>query len=84
MSKLLGNRNVREKYAFGRDLSTRIISLLPHVMVGRAGRGKRRLIKEEDLEQLIARAAEEGVDLWQLVRTHTPESLKCWLTKGVE
>lgn len=79
MKHLLSNADLRQEYGLGRDLATQVARLLPHVKTGRAGRGDRLLVKREDFEALIHRAAEERRDLWELARDFTPDTLRVWL-----
>lgn len=81
--KTLANGDIRQQYGLGRDLTTEVMQLLPHITLGRTGRGMKRLVKREDIETLLERAIEEGVDLWQLVRKHkgSPKNLWAWMTK---
>lgn len=81
---LLGNTDIRADYGLGRDLATRLARLLPHIKAGRSGRGDIVLVKREDLERLLNRAKAERLDLWDLSRTHTPESFEAWLNGEVK
>lgn len=76
---LLTNKDLRRDYGLGRDICSQLLKVLPHVCLGYAGAGQRRMVRREDVEELLKRAAKEGADLWQLVRQHTPESLIAWL-----
>ena len=76
---LLANRDLRLEYGLGRDLATRLGLLLPHVRLGATGRGEKRLVRREDVDRLIDRAAQDGADLWQLARTHDQVSLQAWM-----
>lgn len=78
-NELLSVGNLRSEYGLGRDLATRLVRLLPHVQVGRRGQGACLLVRRADFDFLVDRAAAERVDLWQLARQHTPESLQLWL-----
>lgn len=85
MSKELINiATLRHEYGLGRDLATRFARLLPHIKTGRSGRGERLLVRRADFERLISRAATERVDLWQLARQSTPESLQTWMNSAQE
>ncbi len=37
------------------------------------------MVRRGDLETLLSRATAERVDLWDLAKTHTPDSLRDWL-----
>ncbi|GGR22558.1 hypothetical protein GCM10008957_38240 [Deinococcus ruber] len=76
---LLANRDLRLEYGFGRDLATKLGLLLPHVRIGAMGRGEKRLVRREDVDRLIDRAAQDGADLWELAKTHDPASLQTWM-----
>lgn len=76
---LLANNDLRHEYGLGRDLSTQLARLLPHVKTGRAGRGDKLLIRRVDIERLIGRAMEERRDLWEISRSFTPQALAEWL-----
>ncbi|WP_425146173.1 hypothetical protein [Deinococcus sp.] len=76
---LLANTDLRFEYGLGRDLATRLGLLLPHVRVGTVGRGEKRLVRREDIDRLMQRAAQENVELWELAKGHTPETLQVWL-----
>lgn len=78
-SELLSIGDLRSEYGLGRDLATRLVRLLPHVQVGRRGRGAYLLVRRADFDFLVNRATVERVDLWHLARKHTPESLQLWL-----
>lgn len=56
--RLLGIPDIRQEYGLGRQTCYAVFSMLPMVRVGR-----RFLVRREDLEALLERAAVEGWDL---------------------
>jgi len=56
--RLLGIPDIRQEYGLGRQTCYAVFALLPTVRVGR-----RFLVRREDLEGLLERAAREGWDL---------------------
>lgn len=58
VKRLLGMPDIRQEYGLGRQTCYAVFSLLPTVRVGR-----RFLVRREDLEALLERAAVEGWDL---------------------
>ncbi|WP_146202822.1 hypothetical protein [Deinococcus irradiatisoli] len=77
--ELLGVADIRNNLGLGRDLTTALVRLLPHITLGRSGRGDRRLVRRADLDLLLRRATEEQRDLWELSRDFTPDTLRAWL-----
>ena len=79
--QLLGIGDIRKEFSVGRELATRLAELLPHLTAGRVGLGARRLVQRVDMEQVVARAISERIDLWELVRKEDArEILADWLT----
>lgn len=83
-TELLSVADIRKNLGLGRDLTTALVRLLPHITLGKSGRGDRRLVRRADLDRLLARAAEERRDLWELVRDFTPDTLREWLAGGAQ
>ena len=77
--ELVGVADIRTHFNLGRDLATELVRLLPHVTLGRSGRGEKRLVRRTDFDLLISKAMSEERDLWELVRDFTPERLRRWL-----
>lgn len=80
--ELLTVNAIREHYGLSRNLTHDLLPLMPHVKIGRAGRGERLMVRRADIERLLARAAEEQRDLLDLVRDFTPDTLRVWLAGG--
>jgi len=77
---LLTRKDISATYGFGRDLSTRLSQCLPHIVLGRCGRGERRRVRREDIDRLIELAAQRNTNLWELVKEYrTPDALKAWM-----
>ena len=78
---LLGIGDIRAEYSFGRDLATLLAENMPHIIVGRAGKGPRRLVHRVDFERVLACASAEQVDLWALVKRPDARTIiQGWLT----
>lgn len=77
--ELLTVADLRREYGFGRDLSSQLIRLLPHIKVGAAGYGERLLVRRDDIDQLCTASSKSGTSLWQIVREYTSASLAVWL-----
>ncbi|PJI53928.1 hypothetical protein CTI14_21820 [Methylobacterium radiotolerans] len=82
--ELLPIESVRQEFSLGRDLASHLVKLLPHVKVGRSGRGERLLVRREDLNRLLEKAAREDRTLWSIARTYTPDTLREWLNAPLE
>lgn len=78
--ELLSVAGLRSEYGLGRDLAAHLIKLLPHIKVGSSGCGDRLLVRRQDLDRLLEKTAREGPALWEIVRSHTPETLDAWLS----
>lgn len=78
-TELVGVADIRKNLGLGRDIATELVRLLPHVTLGRSGRGEKRLVRRADLDLLIHKAMQEKRDLWEMVRDFTPERLRRWL-----
>ena len=83
-TELLDVAAIRKLTGLGRDISIALIRHLPHVTLGRSGKGLKRLIRRPDLDLFLTRAAQEERDLWGLVRDFTPEELRSWMVSGSE
>ena len=66
-------------YNMGRDLTVRLFKLLPFLTIGDAGRGKQMMVNRKDIDAVLLIAQKDRLDLWQLVKTHTPESFAEWM-----
>lgn len=78
---LLGIPEIRSEFGFGRDLATRLAENMPHIVVGYAGRGPKRMVHRSDLERVMTRATAENADLWALVKREDASSILAgWLT----
>jgi len=77
--ELLGVADLRERYQMGRDLAAELLRLMPHIKLGKKGRGDRLVVRRADFDALIQRATEEQRDLWELTRDFTPDTLREWL-----
>ncbi len=77
--ELLTVADLRREYGFGRDLSSQLIRLLPHIKVGAAGCGDRLLVRRDDIDQLCRASSKSGTSLWHIVREFSPTSLTVWL-----
>lgn len=77
--ELLSVTNLRGEYGLGRDLASRLVKLLPNVKIGASGCGERLLVRRQDLDRLLDKAAREGCTLWDIARSHTPQTLGTWL-----
>ena len=75
---------MQQEFHLPRDLSARLLELLPHVKMGRAGLGVKRCVQRRDLESFLERAARERLDLVQLVRDMTPEAFRTWFEDSTE
>lgn len=73
-SPLLSVSDLKGQYGLGRDLSRQLGTRLPHVYVGR----RRLMVWRDDVERLLRRAAQEGLDLWTLARMDR-DDLRRWL-----
>ncbi|WP_019587581.1 hypothetical protein [Deinococcus apachensis] len=82
--ELLSAADIRKQTGFGRDLTFALMEKMPHVTLGKSGRGDRRLVRRADLDLLLVRAAEERRDLWELARDFTPDTLREWLVGSVQ
>lgn len=80
--ELLDVAAIRKLTGLGRDMSIALIRHLPHVTLGRSGKGLKRLIRRPDLDLFLTRAAQEERDLWDLVKDFTPEELRSWMASG--
>jgi hypothetical protein len=78
-AELLGVADIRKNYNLGRDLTTELMLLLPHIVLGQRGRGDRRVVRRSDFDRLIERAAEERRDLRDFSSAFTPDTLRAWL-----
>ena len=78
-TELLDVSAIRKNLGLGRDLTIALVRLLPHITLGKSGRGDRRLVRRTDIDLLLQRASEEQRDLWELVRDFTPEVMRRWL-----
>ena len=77
--ELVGVADLRTHFNLGRDLATELVRLLPHITLGKSGRGEKRLVRRADFDLLIHKAMQEERDLWEMVRDFTPERLRRWL-----
>lgn len=80
---LLGAADIRKRTGLGRDLTFALMEKMPHITTGKAGHGTVRVVRSTDLDLLLARAAEERRDLWQIARDFTPDTLRDWMRGGV-
>jgi hypothetical protein len=83
-SGLIGLRNLRDEYGLARDLSARLLELLPHVSMGRTGLGIRRMVQRRDFEQCLALATRQRLDLVEFVRAKTPAEFAAWFEANLE
>ena len=82
--KLLGVREIRSEFGFGRDLATALAENMPHVVIGRRGLGVRRKVHRADFERVMAEALAANIDLWQLVKQPDARAvIQAWLTPKV-
>lgn len=77
--ELLDTKRVSRKYKLGRDLTRHLLERLPHIVVGVRGTGVQRLVREDTIDLLIAKAECENVDLWKVVKECHPTALCRWL-----
>jgi hypothetical protein len=83
-SALLGKRELLEEYKLPRDVSGRLLKLLPHVTMGRTGLGLRLCVQRRDLERFLEQAARERLDLVAFTRDTTVAEFAAWFEDGLE
>jgi hypothetical protein len=77
-SALLDRQDLLEHFRLSRDLSGRLLRLLPHVSMGRTGLGLRLCVQRRDLERCLEKAARERLDLVSFTRDTTAAEFEAW------
>jgi hypothetical protein len=83
-SALLDRQDLLEHFRLSRDLSGRLLRLLPHVSMGRTGLGLRLCVQRRDLERCLEKAARERLDLVKFTLDTSEAEFAAWFDAGLE
>ncbi|MHA0039326.1 hypothetical protein [Deinococcus sp. PESE-13] len=76
---LLSPAKLQHHYALGRDLAIQLCAVLPHVVVGKRGRGIQRLAFQDDVERLLRFVATHELDLKIVAFEVQPSEIRAWI-----
>jgi len=71
MKQMLTAQDLQTEYSLSRDLSLKLVALLPHVSLGRSGKGEKFLVRRADVDRFMTFAVQGNHNLWHLANALT-------------